>query len=200
MWFFLLGPCWSWWGPWNAWRVRGQGTWCHHKNFYFHVTNCKLPIVYHFHEALLQAFCRPFWLWFMVMFVARWHLHCVPLQGDRGFDGLPGLPGEKGHRVSCHKNHLFLQSKAAFLSLPVSDSTEDTFLWKLTIERNNEPQCTTAYRLARETTPVVFNKNSKKRVWSQKHYNMTLQQNPLWFLRLAERFGIIWQKMETFMH
>ena len=22
------------------------------------------------------------------------------LQGDRGFDGLPGLPGEKGHRVS----------------------------------------------------------------------------------------------------
>lgn len=23
------------------------------------------------------------------------------LQGDRGFDGLAGLPGEKGHRVSC---------------------------------------------------------------------------------------------------
>lgn len=24
----------------------------------------------------------------------------VPSQGDRGFDGLAGLPGEKGHRVS----------------------------------------------------------------------------------------------------
>lgn len=24
----------------------------------------------------------------------------LSLQGDRGFDGLAGLPGEKGHRVS----------------------------------------------------------------------------------------------------
>lgn len=32
-----------------------------------------------------------------------WHLHCVSVQGDRGFDGLPGLPGEKGHRVSPHR-------------------------------------------------------------------------------------------------
>lgn len=27
---------------------------------------------------------------------------CVA-QGDRGFDGLPGLPGDKGHRVSQKK-------------------------------------------------------------------------------------------------
>lgn len=26
----------------------------------------------------------------------------VVFQGDRGFDGLAGLPGEKGHRVSVY--------------------------------------------------------------------------------------------------
>lgn len=26
-------------------------------------------------------------------------------QGDRGFDGLPGLPGDKGHRVSEQRNN-----------------------------------------------------------------------------------------------
>lgn len=28
----------------------------------------------------------------------------VCFQGDRGFDGLPGLPGEKGHRVSLRRD------------------------------------------------------------------------------------------------
>lgn len=29
-------------------------------------------------------------------------------QGDRGFDGLPGLPGEKGHRVSMKREHFWV--------------------------------------------------------------------------------------------
>lgn len=40
-------------------------------------------------------------------------LICVFLfQGDRGFDGLPGLPGDKGHRVS--KGKLVSNGKSAF--------------------------------------------------------------------------------------
>lgn len=34
------------------------------------------------------------------MFVAQNDRVSYLFQGDRGFDGLPGLPGEKGHRVS----------------------------------------------------------------------------------------------------
>lgn len=30
-------------------------------------------------------------------------------QGDRGFDGLPGLPGDKGHRVRDTILLLFIQ-------------------------------------------------------------------------------------------
>lgn len=44
---------------------------------------------------------------------------CVS-QGDRGFDGLPGLPGDKGHRVSEKKNSI---PKAAYTSYSISCSS-----------------------------------------------------------------------------
>lgn len=102
------GPLRSWWGTWNAWRARVQGTLCHHTTFYLNVMSYKLQMFHWFHcskwseaqDDFAMLRCSLVW----------WHLYCVPLQGDRGFDGLPGLPGEKGHRVSCHKFKITCQN------------------------------------------------------------------------------------------
>lgn len=97
----FLGPFWSWWGTWNAWRAGVQGTLCHHTTFYLNVMSYKLQMHHCFHCSKRSEAQDAFAV--LRCSLVCWHLYRVPLQGDRGFDGLPGLPGEKGHRVSCHK-------------------------------------------------------------------------------------------------
>lgn len=69
-----LGSQWRWWGSRNSRRGRAKGKSTHSK--------CQLKK----RCVSVKLKDQPF--------------VTVLFQGDRGFDGLPGLPGEKGHRVS----------------------------------------------------------------------------------------------------
>ncbi len=76
----------------RIWRCQGhartvwtQGTMSATSTMHFNAPYFKRPVQKHAFEACAKSI----------------QLSLFALQGDRGFDGLAGLPGEKGHRVSC---------------------------------------------------------------------------------------------------
>lgn len=110
----LLGPCWSWWGPWHAWRTRQQGTLWHYTTFPGHVTYYEWE-VYCIHKVLLQAFYSPWWLWILMTDV------CLYRVTEALMDSLDCLVKRDTEWVvtsSLCQNHVwkmtFLMSETAF--------------------------------------------------------------------------------------
>ena len=90
--FLWTGSPWSRWCQGHARTVRTQGTQVHQSHDFF--TTFSSTSVHHVSQNHFKhGFLKP----------RQESSNCSffpSLQGDRGFDGLAGLPGEKGHRVS----------------------------------------------------------------------------------------------------
>lgn len=139
------GPCRSWRISWDARRVGLQGTISLTQLFMFMWPSTKEKL-----SIICTKLCAEDTAAHTAFDVWSGDVLCgVSIQGDRGFDGLPGLSGEKGHRVSpvwsssavqfvktmCQSIKVLMFSKSAFLlQMPLKLNT-----WDICPLTNNEP-------------------------------------------------------------